>query len=60
MCQQPADRRVFSIFHDKRIAYFVFVILKLCYSHILNPSVIVLVCDPQSMEQLLQVKSETN
>ena len=27
MCQQPADRRVFSIFDDKRIAYFVFVIL---------------------------------
>ena len=30
MCQQPADRRVFSIFHDKRIAYFC-----VCYSEAL-------------------------
>ena len=60
MCQQPADRRVFSIFHDKRIAYFVFAILKLCYSHILSTSVVVLISDPQTMEELLQVKSETN
>ena len=30
MCQQPADRRVFSLFHDKRTAYFC-----VCYSEAL-------------------------
>ena len=30
MCQQPADRRVLGIFHDKRVAYFC-----VCYSEAL-------------------------